>query len=209
MASTFPTAVDTFSTPTAGSATSSPSHATLHVNVNNAITNAQTYMGMTLVGSTTAGSAVSTLTLNNVFSATYNAYRIVVSGGTASGGTVSCTTQLIDSGGTPVITGYYEVFMYSTYASSGVSTANGSNIASFLRGINSVGAGYSMTGVFDLVNPFTAQPTHYYNSVSPIGGNAGLSMGYQSSATSYTGLKLTATSGTMTSTKLAVYGYRL
>ena len=208
MASLFPASVDTFSTPTAGSATSSPSHATLHVNVNNAITNAQTYMGMTLVGSTTAGSGVTTLTLNNVFSATYNAYRVVVSGGTSTGGTVSCITQLIDSGGTPVATGYYEVFIYSTYASSGVSTANGSNIASFLRGVNSIGTGYSMTGVFDLLNPFTAEPTHYYNSVSPIANNGGLSMGYQSTASSYTGLKLTTT-GTMTNTKLAVYGYRL
>ena len=162
--------------------------------------------GLVYVGQVTAGSGVATLSLNNVFSATYNAYRVVVSGGTTNG-TISCTTQLIDSGGTAVATGYYEVFLYSTYASSGVSTANSSNIASFLRGVNSIGTGYSMTGVFDLLNPFTAEPTHYYNSVSPIGGNAGLSMGYQSSASSYTGLKLTTT-GTMTNTLLTVYGYR-
>ena len=163
--------------------------------------------GLVYVGQVTAGSGVTTLTLNNVFSATYNAYRIVVSGGTSTGGAVSCITQLIDSGGTAVATGYYEVFMYSTYASSGVSTANGSNIASFLRGVNSIGTGYSMTGVFDLLNPFTAEPTHYYNSVSPIANNGGLSMGYQSTASSYTGLKLTTT-GTMTNTLLTVYGYR-
>ena len=169
---------------------------------------ANTAGGLVYVGQVTAGSAVTTLQLNNVFSATYNAYKIIVSGGTATG-TYSLTLQLINSAATVTTTAYSEVFIYSTYASSGVLTANTSNGSGFLRSAVCAASGAPMNGSFELLSPFVATPTQYYNAANPIGGNGGLSIGLQDSNTSFTGLKCTISGGSMTGTILTVYGYKL
>jgi hypothetical protein len=53
--------------------------------------------GFALIGTTTIGSAVSSVTISSVFSATYEAYKVIITGGTGSANT-SLRTQLRDGG---------------------------------------------------------------------------------------------------------------
>jgi hypothetical protein len=164
--------------------------------------------GLELITTVTGSSPTTTIDVNNVFSSQYNAYRIVISGGTVTG-IVTGGFQLLDSGGTPSATEYYEVFMYSTFASSGTLTANTNNGSSFLRAAAAVNGNDCLTGAFDVMNPFLAKLTHYYNAANPAGGNGGISIGYHNVATSYTGFRITAsvTNG-ISGTAVSVYGYR-
>jgi hypothetical protein len=209
MASTFPTSIDSFTDPLSTSPLNSPSHSLQHANLNDAVNKIETYMGLVYVGQVTAGSGVTTLTLNNVFSATYNAYRIVVSGGSVSAA-LSLSMQLIDSGGSPSITQYYETFIYSAFSGSTVLAANTNNGSNFVRTANAISSSDCATGASDLVNPFLSKFTHYYNSANPGGGNGGNSIGYHGVTSSYTGIKLTSSvASALTGTILTVYGYRL
>ena len=166
-------------------------------------------IGLWRVGETVAGSGVTTITLNNVFSATYNAYRVVVSGGSVSS-SASLLLQLIDSGGTAATTQYYESFIYSAFTGSTVLAANTNNGSSFLRAANAISSSDCATGAFDLVNPFLSKFTHYYNSANPAGGNGGNSIGYHGTASSYTGIKFTSSvASALTGTIVTVYGYRI
>jgi hypothetical protein len=169
---------------------------------------AQNPTGLELITTVTGSSPTTTIDVNNVFSSQYNAYRIVISGGTATG-IVTGAFQLLDSGGTPSATEYYEVFMYSTFNSSGVSTANTNAGTRFLRAAAAVNGNDCFTGSFDVMNPFLAKLTHYYNASNPAGGNGGISIGYHNVATSYTGFRITAsvTNG-ISGTAVSVYGYR-
>ena len=133
--------------------------------------------GLVYVGQATAGSGVTTITLNNVFSATYNAYRVIIGGGSASGA-LSISLQLINSGGTAATTTYYESFIYSAYSGSTVSAANTNNGSNFARAGNAVGSSDCACGAFDLINPYLSKFTQYYNAPNPAGGNGGQSIGY-------------------------------
>jgi hypothetical protein len=165
--------------------------------------------GLVYVGQTTAGSGVTTITLNNIFSATYNAYRIVIAGGSSTGA-LSVSMQLINSGGTAATTQYYETFIYSAYTGSTVSAANTNNGSNFVRAAACVSSSDCASGAFDLLNPFAAKFTHYYNAPNPAGGNGGQSIGYHGTASSYTGILLTSSvASALTGTVVTAYGYRL
>ncbi len=165
--------------------------------------------GLVYVGQATAGSGVTTITLNNVFSATYNAYRVIIGGGSASGA-LSVSMQLLNSGGTAATTTYYETFIYSSYGGTTVATANTNNGSSFARAAAAVSNSDCASGSFDLMNPYLAKFTHYYNAPNPAGGNGGQSIGYHGTASSYTGIQLTSSvANALTSTVVTVYGYRL
>ena len=165
--------------------------------------------GLVYVGQTTAGATASTIDLDNIFTATYNAYKIVVSGGTATTGNVF-TLQLLDSAGAAITTGYYETFIYSAYSGSTVLAANGNNISYFQR----LGGSFATSGTFgscELINPFIATPTVYTSSprADAASGNAGNSVGQQSSAVVCRGIRLGVSAGTVNGTKVTAYGYRL
>jgi len=199
VASLFPASVDTFSTPTAGSATSSPSHATLHVNVNNAITNAQTYMGMTLISTTTIGTAVSSVTVSSAFSTTYDNYKIIVNGGLGS------SAQFLRLQIGAASTAYYLGYAAVNFATGATENANVNN-----------GALFSNAGIMDTTNinmsvevfsPFLTKSTYVNGSIAT-SGRGGAFAGYLSDATSYTSFVVSPTSGTMTGGTIRVYGYR-
>lgn len=154
-----------------------------------------------------AGTAVSSITVQNAFSADFTAYRIVIGGGSISTA-ASASLQLINSGGTASTTTYYETFIYSAYSGSTVSAANTNNGANFVRTANSISSSDCLSGAFDLVNPFLTKFTHYYNAGNPAGGNGGNSIGYHGTASSYTGFTLTLSAGNCTGTIVTVYGYR-
>ena len=203
MASLFPASVDTFSTPTAGSATSSPSHATLHVNVNNAITNAQTYMGLVLIKSQTIGTAVTSVEVTSAFSATYDAYKIVATGVTVTGGNESVSMTLGNSSGYTV-SGYDSGMIFN---SAGVSTVANGNATSW-NFVCSYGTATGMPLNIDVYSPFQASPTAF-SGIYARADNYGTPTGTLTGTTSYDRFTLQlVSSGSLTGGKIRVYGYR-
>ena len=87
MPTNFPTSVDNFTNPTANDSLNLPSHSTQHANANDAIEAVETtlfagginYTGLVHINTTTL-SAASTVTFTNVFSSTYDNYRLVWNG---------------------------------------------------------------------------------------------------------------------------------
>jgi hypothetical protein len=155
------------------------------------------YPGLRLVKKQTIGSAVSSVTVTGAFSATYNAYKIIVTGGSC-GSQASVTMQL---GSTT--TGYYEARPNCTFA--GVVSANATNNgASF-----NIGQVYS-TGALvndEVMNPFLATATQHATSLFS-GGTSRMdqSFGYLNNSTSYTAFTL-GFSEAVTGGTIYVYGY--
>jgi len=157
--------------------------------------------GLTLISTTTIGTTVSSGAVTGVFSATYDAYKIILSGGVGS-----ATANLALALGATA-TGYYAGYVNSSYAAGSVTGNGDSNAASFTL------AGYGTANVLnfnaDLQNPFTAKNTTFqtFNSHTTTGGQGRYGAGYLANTTSYTDFTLTPSSGTLTGGTIRVYGY--
>jgi len=91
MASGFPGSIDNFTDPLANSPLNSPSHATLHSDVNDAVEKIETYMGLVkVVPTSVAGTGVTlsstgtvnftnaaTVSVNGCFTSQFNSYKLV------------------------------------------------------------------------------------------------------------------------------------
>lgn len=159
---------------------------------------------LVLIKTQTIGSAVSSVTVSDVFSATYDNYLIL-----ANGGATSTTTRLTLQLGAST-TGYYSGGALWTYAaSSTVTNVGDSNASSFTR----IGAGET-TGIqinATLLQPFAAARTGISSVYACLnsGDVAGVLQGFHNVATSYTGFTIAPFSGgvTMTGGTIRVYGY--
>ena len=155
--------------------------------------------GLVLVNTTTIGSAVSSVTISNCFSATYDAYQVIVSGGAGSGTDNDLRIRLGSS-----TTAYYSKLIYYNY-SAGVANEFGNNYSSFPYFGGSETTGLSMSAFIN--NPYLAK----YTTVSApwfTSANAGHSSGIHKVATSYTDLVIVASAGTLTGGTIQVYGYK-
>jgi hypothetical protein len=159
-------------------------------------------IGLWLVKSQAVGTGVSSVNVTGAFSADYDNYKIVYSGG-AQGGIGGIVTLKLGASGT----GYYNTLVYgNSYAvptATGASTNNGAvwNFAGF-------GDPNMLFVNFELMQPFAAKYTGLtYSYISAT--NAGLGSGYHGVATSYSDFTITATGGlTLTGGTIRVYGYR-
>jgi hypothetical protein len=154
-----------------------------------------------LISSTTIGSAVSSVVVSNVFSSTYDNYRVVVGGGTAT------TTGDLGFTFNGSATGYGSKLFYGSFSDNGVVALGISNGSSF-----TYAGGYSTSALsmnLDVFGPNLAKPTRVGSNfgAQPLGG-AGSYNGTHSVATAYTGFTVTANSGTMTGGTISVYGYK-
>jgi hypothetical protein len=157
--------------------------------------------GLTLVKAQTIGSGVSSVTVTDAFSTTYDNYLVTVSSGVGS----SSSNTVMTLGSTTA--GYYMTGIYLSYTSS---TVNGFNINN--------GSGWSSTyyssnahsGHINLQSPFLSKTTTI-NSVL-IGPSASDFIanytGFLNNTTSYTAFTLTANGGTLTGGTIRVYGYQ-
>lgn len=213
MASGFPGAIDNFSDPLANSPLNSPSHATLHSDVNDAVEKIETYMGLVKViptgatngtvgadGTVTVGNAVSSVTVSGAFSSLYNNYRITVNG-------VDCS----NAGGAAMrfrfgttATGYYGSQLYdlATGAATGYNREN--NGTSAICGMQDT---ENFNTAFDVFSPNlalrssmsgTSQGAQYFNSFGF----------YVDNSTQYTSFQVITGTGTMTGGSIRIYGYR-
>lgn len=154
-----------------------------------------------LIKTQTIGNAVTSVTVSDVFSATYDNYRVVVTGGTA---TTENTFQFT-LGST--VTGYYWGMISFTYAgaTNGQGAANGANV---LYLVNQSSSG--LNGDFCVYRPFATSATWFAGQSVRLATNqwAGSVGGWVNNTTSYTGFTLTAGSGTITGGTIRVYGLR-
>ena len=153
-------------------------------------------------GTVTIGSAVSSVVVSNAFSATYDNYRIMISGGV---GSTSAVVHLSLNG---ITTGYYSTYIYMPFGGGGVGGANANNFSYwYYIGACNTTAIYSDT---DLSGPFLARTTIArcaLNALS-ISSNAGMAQFVNTSTTSATGFTITTNAGTLTGGTIRVYGYQ-
>ncbi len=218
MASGFPGSIDNFTDPLTTSALNSPSHAGQHQDLNDAVEKIETYMGLVKViptaatngtvgatGTVTIGNAVSSVIVSGAFSSLYDAYKIVISGGT---GSVAMDLQLSLTGSS---TGYYSGLMYVAYGSIGTVNAQGVGSGNAASWIYAGNGGTSTLGMnVDLNGPYLAKVTGMSGGdvVVNTSGSVAFTSGFHNVATSYTGFTVTASTGTMTGGTIRVYGYR-
>lgn len=161
--------------------------------------------GGTLSGSKiTIGSAQSSVVVSGAFSATYDAYKIVVTGGSISA--VENVRLKLGSSAT----GYYDGVLYlATSAPTTPASSGTSNGALFAR----IGAG-DTNGInvsIDVLNPYLSKYTSFFGSYNFPGTPAypGIVNGVHQVASSYTDFTISPGSGTFTGGTIMVYGYRL
>ena len=157
--------------------------------------------GLVYVKQQTVGNAVASVTVSDAFSATYDNYRIVYSGGVGST-LISLQIKLGAS-----TTGYYSIANYATYAAVATPITNGDNNASQFSFVGYASADYTQAS-FDLINPFLAKYTSINACSWAAVTVAGTSAGVHQVATSYSSFILSANTGTLTGGIIYVYGYR-
>jgi hypothetical protein len=154
---------------------------------------------LVLIKQQTIGTAVSSVTVTNAFSADYDTYLITVSGGTASVNDSDIRFLLGAS-----TTGYYYKYIYFNY-SAGVSNEFGNNTTGFDYSGSADTNGLNAS--IEVRNPFTTQ--HTTIRADKIGPSyAGWEGGVHKVATSYTDFVIKANAAvTYTGGTIRVYGY--
>ena len=165
--------------------------------------------GFSLINTTTY-STVASISVNNVFSSTYQNYRIVIAGSTSSAATGGNVTMRFRVSGSDDATGQYAFLGLTMGIGSGTLGTTGQTSAQVgYAGFNTSNSGWNST-IVDVFRPFEANWTHFLassNGVSAPGVDAFLTLGGSMRvATSYTGFTLffpVTSSGT-----IRVYGYK-
>jgi hypothetical protein len=156
--------------------------------------------GLTLIKSQTIGSGVASVTLSDVFSSTYDAYKITLTGGAGS----TAGDMQMTLGATA--TGYYGALFYGNFnATSPLATSAGNNSASW----NFVASATtdSLFANIELFAPFLAKHTRINSWSYNAAGAGGWMVGNLQNTTSYTAFTLAFGGNTMTGGTVRVYGY--
>ena len=161
-------------------------------------------VGLWLIKTQTIGTAVTTTTVTDAFSADYENYRIIVAGGVASANTGN-NNFAVTLGSTT--TGYYQGSYSYTYAG-GAAQQTVNNGAAWLCGGQTT-SGLNM--ILDLFRPFAADETFMSFSYATMvtTGYPLTGAGYLNNTTSYTAFTITSLATTThTGGTVYVYGYR-
>lgn len=161
-------------------------------------------VGMWLVKTQTIGTAVSSITVGSAFSSSYDAYRIVITGGV---GSTDLDLRFNFDGNTA---NYYGGVIYHPYATaSGNAQGLGRNNIAYWDYVGNATTS-TIAACFDVLNPFAAKNSGYMSQVPVLGtgGSALFASGFHNSATSFTGFRIETSTGTLTGGTIRVYGYR-
>jgi hypothetical protein len=153
--------------------------------------------GLVLIKTQTIGTTVSSVEVTDAFSATYDAYKIIVSGGVCS----TSADMRIQLGSATTL--YNHQLIYGNYGAS-LTGAGGSSQSNFAR----AGAGntsYIQINA-EISNPFLAKNTFLNASLiaTDLGGPI---VGIHTGTTSFTAFTILPSTGTMTGGTIRVYGY--
>jgi hypothetical protein len=162
--------------------------------------------GLVYVKSQTIGSAVGSVTVTDAFSSTYDNYKIMIQGGSASS-TLTMRFQLGAS-----TTTYYDALIYVITSTPTTVRATGSDNTNTYW--DNCGVTDSTRGHYlfmEIQNPalatYTTAQTQYSYAFSG-DGYIGTNTCVHATATAYTGFTVALSSGTMTGGTITVYGYR-
>ena len=159
--------------------------------------------GLTLIKTQTILTTVSSVTVSDAFSATYDNYLVTVNGGVASAAPVYFNIIL---GATT--TGYYSFDLYGNYTSNSIVGLARANVSSFASG--GIGSTGNLDAQIVIKNPNLAKTTTFVsdNSVPATGvDNWVHANGFLNNTTQYTAFTFTTASGTLTGGTIRVYGY--
>lgn len=157
--------------------------------------------GLVLVKTQAVGSGVSSVTVTNAFSSTYDNYLI-----TLVGGTISADGDINIKLGASA-TGYYAFLNYGDYASNTPLGAARNNQTQF-NWVGGGAAGQPAHVHVQVFGPNIAAYTKFLNGTYQSGGGYGTVQGEHRVATAYTDFTLTPGAGTLTGGTIRVYGYR-
>ncbi len=162
-------------------------------------------VGLWLVKTQTVGTAVTTQNVTSCFSADYDQYLITMSNITTSvnGGTINFKLM---SGTTPTSSGFYGNTWYVVTASPGAFDNATITNAAYAEGLSGTTSSTNY-GRIEIQAPFAAQWTR----VQSFGADNNYLRWHSSihqSSTSYDGIQVLPSSGTMTGGTIRVYGYR-
>jgi hypothetical protein len=153
---------------------------------------------LVLIKSQTIGSAVASVTVSDAFSADYDVYQIILSGGTSSTNNTAIGMRL----GSNAIN-YRSVLIYGSY--SAVLDIDSSDTTRFFYAGN--GLTNALFGNITLNNPFNLRNTGF-QAVWNGSSESGCVNGYLNDGNSYTDFTLATNTGTITGGTINVYGYR-
>ena len=157
--------------------------------------------GLVLVKTQTIGTTVGSVAVTDAFSATYDAYKIVITGGVSS---ASPATLRLTLGAT--VTNYYWAQNGRTYADADNSGASGGASVAWRAG---GGSPKTLNMNVEIVGPFLTEETYFTGQyVFPTTTGSTLNVaGFLDNTTSYTGFTVTPDSGTLTGGTIRIYGY--
>jgi hypothetical protein len=152
-----------------------------------------------LIKSQVVGTAVSSVTVTDAFSADYDNYRIVYSGACSNAGEV----LRIRYGSTA--TGYFGNMTFNNYTSSSLNVVADNNTAYHTHVAG--GAAGRTNCVVDVFSPFLSVTTGTASSIYTDATNGGSGRWFLNNSTSYTDFTFIV-NGTITGGTINVYGYR-
>jgi hypothetical protein len=156
-------------------------------------------VGLWLVKSQAVGTGVSSVTVTGAFSADYDNYRIIYTGGTAS--TQTGLNLTLGSANSQ----YFFNLFYSLYSGGGLAILNYNGTSNFTY----AGAMDSNQNPFvnvDVYQPYAAASTRVYSQWMQT-DSSGFGAGVLKANDSYTAFTLTTQTGTISGGTICVYGY--
>jgi hypothetical protein len=158
-------------------------------------------VGLWLVKTQTIGAGVTSVPVTDCFSAQYDNYKIMISGGAASANNTEINLQMGSN-----TTNYFSSMIYFSWNSSGNALAFGAtfNVMKYM------GAGDTSNLYLnvDVQSPFLSKRT-LASSLSAIDDTrGGWSQSLLKDNNSYTGFTILSTGGTLTGGTISVYGYK-
>jgi hypothetical protein len=161
--------------------------------------------GLVYVKSQTVGTGVSSVEITSAFSATYDHYRIIWSGGTLS----ALALIGVYMGSAAAANGYYGAKIYSNM--SGTVAGGADSNAGQWQNMNAGGTA-TADCIFELLNPFASTETQIQSTYWELNGASsvfGTYTGVLNNTTSYTSCTIDPQGATtMTGGTITVYGYR-
>jgi hypothetical protein len=156
-------------------------------------------------GVITVGSNNTVITITNCFNSDFRNYRLIIKTNSNSVSNADIQFQLRTSGGSTSTTGYYGMWIYASYATTGVAAAGNNNAPNFSFFANALGTnGFNASAT--ILSPNEAQRTSVYSNTAR-GDIAGTYNGYHDVGTAYTSCVLTCGGGNMTGGTIVFYGY--
>ena len=159
--------------------------------------------GLVYVTSATVGTGVSSVTVSNCFSSTYDAYKIVWVGGVGSANN-AVGIQLAPSSVSGYDSLYYGALGWTNWAGTqSTATNNNSTRWTFVGSCNTTQAVLST----DIYQPFLTKWTTFGGQYMDT-GLTGATGGSHQVAASFTGFTIIPNAGTISGGTITVYGYR-